>query len=232
AVPKQPQSGKSGKPGGDRKTKRSEQEESRFADGSFLVVKAPEAIKDKLTEEDFSNVCESAGVIKHGMSVGALSKTHWFLRYDNQAEVDEVVGKVITFPKDLGLKKDERHEIVPYLADGPKSFYLSNAGPFKDLEIQELIEKKFEGQKYWMGKKMLGLIKTPKRLLLFEKSQGLYSFEVGDKAGFLLRFRAINRTKKCGYCGKEHEGGAGSCPLIQPCEPSSDLKNRLVRMPI
>ncbi|CAD6505633.1 BgTH12-01123 [Blumeria graminis f. sp. triticale] len=166
------------------------------------------------------------------MSVGALSKTHWFLRYDNQAEVDEVVGKVITFPKDLGLKKDERHEIVPYLADGPKSFYLSNAGPFKDLEIQELIEKKFEGQKYWMGKKMLGLIKTPERLLLFEKSQGLYSFEVGDKAGFLLRFRAINRTKKCGYCGKEHEGGAGSCPLIQPCEPSSDLKNRLVRMRI
>ncbi|VDB93772.1 Bgt-51036 [Blumeria graminis f. sp. tritici] len=168
---------------------------------------------------------------KEGKS-GETGKQSEVRRYESHAEVEEVVGKSITFPKELGLKKDEQQEIVPYLADGPKAFYLSNAGPFKDLEIQELIEDKFAGQKYWMGKKMLGRIKTPKRLLIFEKSQGLYSFEVGDKAGFLLRFRAISRTKKCGYCGKEHEGGAGSCPLIQPCEPSAELKNRLVRMPI
>ncbi|SZF04918.1 unnamed protein product [Blumeria hordei] len=228
AKPKELTVGKPGKISGDRKTRRSDPEESLFADGTFLVVTVPEAIKDTITEEDFSNVCAFTDIMKDGISVGALSRLHWFLRYENLDEVHEIVGKEVTFSNELGLKRDMAQEILDYVGDGPRGLFPSSAGPYTDLEIQEMVEKKFSDEKYWTGKKMLGRVQTPKRLLMFEKSQGLYSFELGSRAGFLLRFRAISRAKKCSFCGKEHEGGAGSCPLIQWCSTSSVLLNRLV----
>ena len=126
----------------------------------------------------------------------ALSKLHCFLRYENLDEVNEIVGKQITYPKELGLKRDETQENLHHVGDGPKAFFLSSAGAYTDLEIQEMVEKKVTDQNYWMDKKKLGRVKTQKRLLMFEISQGLYSFELGSGARSLNREVLVSRKNQ------------------------------------
>ncbi|SZF04921.1 unnamed protein product [Blumeria hordei] len=142
-----------------------------------------------------------------------------------------MVGKHVRFTMDPGQERVVDQKILPYVRNGPKAFYLSNVGPYSDLDIQRMVEKRFKDERFWMGKKMVAGVSTHRRLLLFENNQALNFFDLGIDRGYTIRFNAVGRTKICDFCGKGHDGGTTSCTLIRPCNSCPDLQTRLVQRP-
>ncbi|CAD6505629.1 BgTH12-01119 [Blumeria graminis f. sp. triticale] len=140
---------------GDREIERSDNDESLYANGHFAIVRIPDSIIETMNEDDFVRYCQDSGIVKPGLQVGPLSKQFWSLRFDNLEEVNSIVGKHVRFTMNLGLEKVVDQKILPYVKNGPKAFYLSNVGPYSDLDIQGMVEKKFKDERFWMGKKMV-----------------------------------------------------------------------------
>lgn len=135
------------------------------------------------------------------------------------------------FGKELGLNEDVESEVMRYLAEGPRAFSTDRVGPFDDLEIQQMLEEKFPTDQYWIGLVKRGEFESPHRLLLLSQPKAIYSFELGEERGFLVRFRAVDRSTSCKFCSRTHEGGALGFPLVTACETSMSLKNRLAIRP-
>ncbi|RKF79952.1 hypothetical protein GcM1_198038 [Golovinomyces cichoracearum] len=214
----------------DQKTKRADKND-RYLDGTFVVVKIPAHIVNEITEELFAHLCEKSGVIRPGTMISQLSRRYCLIRYTSKTMAEEVVGRNIVFPKSLGLPRDIMTQILHYVPGGPRVFWTNRSVPFTEIEVQEMIERKFPARAYWMGTKTVGTgIKTDKLLVHFEKSISLCSFDLADGKAF-VRFWLAARSKRCVFCNGEHSEEMASCPKVRSSTIGASLKNRLITRP-
>ncbi|RKF65777.1 hypothetical protein GcC1_116025 [Golovinomyces cichoracearum] len=213
-----------------QRTKRVDKDDP-YLDGTFVVVKIPAHIVNTITEELFAHLCEKSGVIRPGTTISQLSGCYWLIRYTSETMAEEVVGRNIFFPRSLGLPRDIMTEILHYVPGGPRVFWTNRSTPFTEIEVQEMIERKFPARAYWMGTKTVGTgTKTDKLLVHFEKSIALRSFDLiaGNTS---VRFWVAARSKTCVFCNVEHLEEMASCPKVRSSTIGPSLKNRLITRP-
>ncbi|CAD6505647.1 BgTH12-01137 [Blumeria graminis f. sp. triticale] len=187
---------------------------SAFGDGTYLVAKIPAEIREKMTDDNFLTACNNTINIDAVKRIGQISFKYWYIHYrdHDSAKLDE--GKMPVFPKELGLKRDTATSLHFYMTGGLSTFYVDRIGPYTDIELQRLLEKKFPGEKYWMGSKMR-----------------LFSFELGDSGEYIVSCKAVRRGRKCCLCQGEHEKGAVECPSLASSDDHMELKGRLIFRP-
>ncbi|CCU82406.1 hypothetical protein BGHDH14_bghG006346000002001 [Blumeria hordei DH14] len=188
---------------------------SAFGDGTYLVAKIPAGIREKMADVYFLTACNSIINMDAVKRIGQISLKYWYIHYrdHDSAKMDE--GKMPVFPKELGLRRDTAASLHFYMTGGLSIFYVDRIGPYSDIELQRLLEKKFPGEKYWMGTKMVQKLKTGRGLICFQNPQRLFSFELGEFGEYI----------------GEHEKGAVECPSLASSDNHVELKGRLIFRP-
>lgn len=204
---------------------------SAFGDGTFLVTRIPKEVCEKMTDEIFGAICLQTVTMEAVKDIGQISLKYWFIHYRDHDSAKQDDGKIVVFPKELGLEEDVATKIHFYVSEGPRTFYVEKLGPYGCIEIQRLLEKKFPQERYWMGQKMVRNVKTGRRLICFENPQRIPSFKLGEEGGYIVSVKAVGREKKCCLCEGEHANGAVECPSLAPSEYHIDLKGRLLFRP-
>lgn len=196
--------------------RRTSGENSPYADGTFVIIKVPERLGQNFDEEKFAQVCVDSELWRNNAEVGKMSKNNYYIHYGNAADAASVVGKPVTFPAHLGLKEDVVALFEPYYKNGPQVYICDRCGPYSQIEVQTLLEQKFPGIKYWMGRKTMAGFTLPKRLVIYEKPQNVYSFNLGGESSYTAAFRAMSKGRICDLCNKAHEGEATQCASLMP----------------
>ena len=208
-------------------------EDSRFADGKWLYLLMPAALRGssapatcEVVDALVDNQILAGGTFDECFS---HDKKGWLVHCGSRQAVSDAASKAF-----LVLGKEATTSV--YYTVGPSVFVVHNVGPARPEEKRpEVVEQiaaleVFKGCKFWIGYLDYKFVVGSKLLLIFERSPGVHRFcvsvgdaSVGYEKPFEVRFVMADQEKRCDFCHGGHltrtcaQTAAVRLPLGHPC---------------